>query len=81
IFDSFYHIESLDMDHPYYGVKAQFWGAFEDNDPAKRLVMIANFNNDIGDYMEWSDEGFLPIALSNEAYKLAVNYVLYAMTH
>ncbi|HNV77034.1 MAG TPA: DUF4159 domain-containing protein [Gemmatimonadaceae bacterium] len=81
LFDSFYHIESLDMDHPYYGAKAEFWGAFEDNDPAKRLVMIANFNNDIGDYMEWSDEGFLPIALSNEAYKLAVNYVVYAMTH
>ncbi len=81
IFDSFFHIESLDMDHPYFGVKAQFWGAYEDNDPAKRLVMIANYDNDIGDYMEWSDEGFLPIALSNEAYKLAVNYVVYAMTH
>jgi len=81
LFDSFYHIESLDMDHPYYGVKAEFWGAFEDNDPSKRLVMVANYNNDIGDYMEWSDAGFLPISLSNEAYKLAVNYVLYAMTH
>jgi len=81
IFDSFFRIESLDMDHPNYGVKAEFWGAYEDNDPAKRLVMIANFNNDIGDYMEWSDEGFLPISLTNEAYKLAVNYVLYAMTH
>ena len=81
IFDSFFHIESLDMDHPYFGAKAEFWGAYEDNDPTKRLVMIANYNNDIGDYMEWSDEGFLPIALSNEAYKLAVNYVLYAMTH
>jgi len=81
IFDSFYRIESLDMDHPNYGVKAEFWGAYEDNDPAKRLVMIANFNNDIGDYMEWSDEGFLPISLTNEAYKLAVNYIVYALTH
>jgi hypothetical protein len=81
IFDSFFRIESLDMDHPNYGVKAEFWGAFEDNDPTKRLVMIANYNNDIGDYMEWSDEGFLPISLTNEAYKLAVNYIVYAMTH
>ncbi len=81
IFDSFFRIESLDMDHPNYGVKAEFWGAYEDNDPSKRLVMIANYNNDIGDYMEWSDEGFLPISLTNEAYKLAVNYVLYALTH
>jgi len=31
--------------------------------------------------MEWSDQGFIPIALSNEAYKLGVNYVMYALTH
>jgi hypothetical protein len=81
VFDSFYKIKTLDMDHPYFRVKAEFWGAYEDNDPAKRLVMIANYNNDIGDYMEWSDQGLLPIPLTNEAYKLAVNYVFYALTH
>lgn len=80
VFDSFFHIESLDFDHPYYGVKAQFIGIFEDNDPSKRMLAIANYNNDIGDYWEWSDEGFLPIALSNQAYRLGVNYVVYAMT-
>jgi hypothetical protein len=81
IFDSFFHIESLEMVHPQNGAPAEFWGAFENNDPSKRLVMIANYNNDIGDYMEFSDEGYLPISLTNEAYKLAVNYVVYAMTH
>jgi hypothetical protein len=85
VFDSFYRIESLDMfyDGPgnYRGARAEFYGAFEDNDPKKRLLMVANYNNDLGDYMEWSDESFLPIALSNEAYKLMVNYVIYAMTH
>ena len=80
VFDSFFHIESLDFDHPYYRVKAQFIGIFEDNDPSKRMLAIANYNNDIGDYWEWSDEGFLPIALSNQAYRLGVNYVVYAMT-
>ena len=81
LFDSFFRIESLEMSHPYFQVQSEFWGAYEDNDPSKRLVMVANYNNDIGDYMEWSDEGFLPVSLSNEAYKLAVNYVVYAMTH
>jgi hypothetical protein len=81
IFDSFFHIESLEMVHPQNGAPAEFWGAFENNDPNRRLVMIANYNNDIGDYMEFSDEGYLPISLTNEAYKLAVNYVVYAMTH
>jgi hypothetical protein len=81
IFDSFFHIDALDFQHPYNREESQFWGAYEDNDPKKRLVMIANYNNDIGDYMEFSDESFLPIALTNEAYKLAVNYVIYALTH
>ena len=54
---------------------------FENNDPEARLMVIVNQDNDIGDYMEWSDTGFVPIALSNEAYKLAVNYVVYALTH
>jgi hypothetical protein len=81
IFDSFFRITDLEMTHPNFGAEAEFWGAYEDNDPTKRLVMIANFNNDIGDYMEYSDSGILPISLTNEAYKLAVNYVVYAMTH
>ena len=74
-------IESLDFDHPYYGVKAQFLGIFEDNDPSKRLLAIVNYNNDVSEYWEWSDQSFLPIPLSNEAYRLGVNYVVYGMTH
>ena len=50
-------------------------------DDAGRLQVVANFNNDIGDYWEWSDQGWYPIDLSNEGYKLGVNYVIYAMTH
>jgi len=81
VFDAFFHIESLEFTHPYFGLQSQFYGVFEDNDPDKRLMMIVNFNNDIGDYWEWSDEGLLPVQMSNEAYKLGVNYVMYAMTH
>ena len=80
IFDAFYRIESLDFTHPNYGVKSEFLGIFEDNDPTKRLMMIINYNNDIGDYWEWSDSAYLPIDLSNQAYKFGVNYIMYAMT-
>jgi hypothetical protein len=80
IFDSFYRIESLAFTHPYYGVASEFYGMFEDNDPSKRLLLIANFNNDIGDLWEFSDTGFFSVDLSNEAYKLGVNYVVYGMT-
>jgi len=81
VFHSFFDIDSLVLHHPYRDVYAEFWGIFEDNDPQKRLMVIANYNADIGDYWEFSDTGWLPIPLSNEAYKLGINYIVYAMTH
>jgi len=60
---------------------AQFWGMYEGNDASKRLMFVANFNNDIAQYWEWSDTGMTPIELSNEAYKFGVNYIMYALTH
>ena len=50
-------------------------------DPSQRLQVIINFNNDIGDYMEWSGGGWYPVNLSNDAYKFATNYVVYGLTH
>ncbi len=79
IFQCFYQIETLDMIAPFdYGLPAEFYGM---SDEEGRLQVIVNFNNDIGDFWEWSDEDFFPVSLSNEAYKLGVNYVIYAMTH
>ena len=80
IFDAFYHISSLDYTHPYYGVKAEFWGLYENNVRNGRLLAIINYNNDVSEYWEWSDEGLFPMAASNEAYKLGVNYLVYALT-
>ena len=82
IFDSFFHIETLEFEHPNFPeLKPIYYGIFEDNDPEKRLMVIANYNHDIGEYWEFSDEDWIPIELSNEAYKLGVNYVIYGMTH
>lgn len=80
IFDAFYKINSLDYTHPYYGLKSVFYGFFEDNDPRKRLLAIANYNNDLSEMWEFSDVGMFPLDMSNEAYKLGVNYVIYALT-
>ena len=82
VWDAFFRIDEEDLRIPGpYGPGNQYIGIFEDNDPKKRLMVIANYNNDIGDAWQWSDQGFLPIDLTNEAYKLGVNYVMYAMTH
>ena len=80
IFNSFFQIETLDLPPPtFQQYRPLFLGLHEDNDPEGRLMVIANFNNDIGDYWEYSDLGYFPIDLSNEAYKFGVNYVIYAL--
>ncbi len=61
--------------------RSTYQGIFEDNDPKKRLMAIANYNGDIGEFWEWSDTGYAPIDLSNEAYKVGVNYMIYGLTH
>jgi len=80
VFHSFFDIDTLEM--PWmYNLPPRFYGVYENNDPNGRLMLVANYNNDIGEYWEYSDTGWLPIDLSNEAYKFGVNYVMYAMTH
>ena len=81
VFHSFFDIDSLVMQPMYPPLTPIFYGVFEDNDPDNRLMIIANFNNDIGEYWEYSDTGWVPIDLSNEAYEYGVNYVIYSMTH
>ena len=82
IFHAFFDVATLDFVQFYgRGEKPLFIGAYEDNDPSKRLLFIANYNNDVGEYWEFSDTGWTPIDLSNEAYKLGVNYIVYALTH
>lgn len=81
IFDSFFRIVPQDVVPPYGGYPPSWYGIYEDNDPTKRLMVIINANNDMAEYWEFSDYGYYPIDLANEAYKLGVNYVVYAMTH
>ena len=44
-------------------------------------LVLLNFNTDVSNFWEFSATGFQPIAGSNEAYKLGVNYLIYALTH
>lgn len=82
IFDSFFRIDEPEALIPPYGREAPFYlGIFEDNDPSKRLMAIVNFNNDIAEYWEYSERGWYPIDLANDAYKFGVNYVVYGITH
>jgi hypothetical protein len=82
IFDSFFRINDIDaILHPMSGIRPSYYGIFEDNNPGKRLMVVANFDNDVPEYWEWSGEGLFPFDTSNEAYKLGVNYLIYGLTH
>ena len=82
IFQSFYSLKSLNIPHPMLpAIEPQFLALFDDNDPAGRMMAIANYNNDIGDYWEWSAEGLYGEAGTADAYRLGVDYLVYAMTH
>jgi hypothetical protein len=82
VFQTFFALTTLEMSYPHNpGLKAEFLGIYEANDPAKRLQVIINYNNDIGDYMEWSGAGWWPVNITNDAYKLAINYLVYGLTH
>jgi hypothetical protein len=81
IFDSFFRMNTIEFPHPMYGYIPSYYGIHEDNNPARRLMVIANHDNDVAEYWEWSGRGLFPVDTSNEAYKLGVNYMLYGLTH
>jgi hypothetical protein len=50
-------------------------------DDADRIMVVINFNTDLGDAWEWSENPMYPFRESSYAYELAINYIIYAMTH
>jgi hypothetical protein len=85
VFNSFFSIKSLQVPYPgrlgEMGLTGEFYGIHEGNDPTKRLMVVINYNMDIGDYMEHSGRGWYAVDPTNEAFKFGVNYFIYGLTH
>ena len=82
IFDNFFKVnDPYAIVHPMIGIPPSYLGLYENNDPTRRLIAVANFDNDIPEYWEWSGQGYFPVDTSNEAYKIGVNYMIYGLTH
>ena len=60
------------------GVNPRWRGIYDDQG---RLVVAINFNMDLGDAWEHADTPGYPEPMTAMAYRFAVNYVIYAMTH
>ena len=55
------------------------WRGVYDNQG--RLMVVINLNMDMGDAWEHADTPVYPERMTALAYRFAVNYVVYAMTH
>jgi hypothetical protein len=60
------------------GYTPHWRGVFDD---AGRLMVAINFNMDLGDAWEHADAADYPQPLTALAYRFAISYALYAMTH
>ena len=46
-----------------------------------RLMVVINWNTDLGDAWEWAEDEWYPVRFSHYAYQMGVNFVVYAMSH
>jgi hypothetical protein len=60
------------------GVTPHWRGIYDDDG---RLMVAINFNMDLGDAWEHADDPRYPEPMTTLAYRFAVNYVVYSMTH
>ena len=51
------------------------------HDENGRLMVIINWNTDLGDAWEWADNPYYPLKYSTYAYEMGVNMIVYAMSH
>ncbi len=50
-------------------------------DDRGRVMVAINFNSDMGDAWEHEDDPVYPLPMTALAYRIGVNYVIYALTH
>jgi hypothetical protein len=81
VWRTFFDIGPEDLHMENYRGTAEFLGMFEENDRTKRQFAMIDYKNDLGEIMEYSGTGFMPVNMSNEAFKLGVNFIIYAVTH
>ena len=53
-------------------------GIFDDEG---RLMVVINWNTDLGDAWEWAENPYYPLKASTFAYQMGVNFIVYAMSH
>ena len=61
-----------------YGCYTQVKGMYDDEG---RLMMVVNFNTDLGDAWEWAEDPRYPLETSTYAFEIGTNMIVYSMSH
>ena len=89
VFSTFYDIDEI-LQVPAYG---RYWGGRTSESDGYvphvkgilnedgRLMVIVNWNTDLGDAWEWAEQPDYPLQYSTFAYQMGVNMIVYAMSH
>ena len=56
-------------------------GIFGISDDNGRLMVVITYNSDLGDAWEWMDDPDYPAEMTGQAYRMGMNFIIYAMTH
>ena len=51
------------------------------SDDTGRLMVLITYNSDLGDAWEWMDNPCYPEMYSGQAYRMGINFIIYAMSH
>ena len=87
LYHSYYQIDHVEMTPAIgntvrrtecYGCVTQVKGVYDDDG---RLMMVINFNTDLGDAWEWAEDPSYPLETSTYAYEMGANIIVYAMSH
>ena len=90
IFHTFYDIDEI-IQVPNVGNGRRGWATHERDgyepfvkgifDDEGRLMVIINWNTDLGDAWEWAEDPYYPLKYSTYAIQMGVNFIIYAMSH
>jgi hypothetical protein len=64
--------------YEYDGVEPKWRGIYDDQG---RIMVAICHNMDLGDAWEWADNPNYPEKYASMAYRIGINYIIYAMTH
>ena len=60
------------------GYQAHVRGIFDDK---SRLMVIINWNTDLGDAWEWAERPEYPLKYSTFAVEMGINFIVYGLSH